>query len=90
MPSPVPGTGIAAVSDSPRSFRLFYQSRGGRIVESRHVGGMWFSNVLSFSPVGGSPLASITYGAGREVSGTPHISLVRSLTGMWVDPRVLP
>ena len=68
MSSPIPGTGLAVVTDRLWSLRLFYQLLNGRIEESRHLDGIWTSEHLDFSPVDDTPLAAITYGGGREVS----------------------
>ena len=67
-PIPVPGTGLAVVTDRLWSIRLFYQLLDNHLEQSKHLDGVWTSEHLNFSPVEATPLAAITYGGGREVS----------------------
>jgi hypothetical protein len=67
MTTPIPGTGIAVVTDRTWSLRVFYQLLNGITQESRHLDGIWTTEDLSFSPVDDSPLAAITYNAGKEI-----------------------
>ena len=71
MSSPIPGTGLAVVTDRLWSLRLFYQLLNSHVEQNRHVDGVWTNEPLTFSPVDDTPLASITYSAGREVSEPP-------------------
>ena len=74
MSPPISGTGISVVTDRTWSLHVFYQLLDGHVQQSKHVDGVWSEDPLPFSPVAHSPLASITYGSGREVSMPPHIS----------------
>ena len=75
MSSLVPGTGISVVTDRLWSLRLYYQLLDGPIEQSKHLDGVWTNEKLTFSPVPDTPLASITYNSGKEVSARPsHIS----------------
>jgi hypothetical protein len=66
--SPIPGTGISVVTNELWSLRLFYQLLDGHIEQSTHLKGVWTNQQLTFSPVDDTPLASITYNNGKEVS----------------------
>ena len=82
MSSPVPGTGIAVVTDRLWSLRVFYQLLNGHAEESVHLDGVWRNQQLIFSPVDDTPLAAITYSGGKQVSKYPHILSGRNLIGM--------
>lgn len=71
MSNPIPGTGIAVVTDRLWSLRVFYQLLNGRLEQSKHLDGVWTNEALTFSPVDDTPLAAITYNSGKEVSKTP-------------------
>jgi hypothetical protein len=67
MTTPIPGTGIAVGADRLWSLQVFYQLLNGQIQESKHLDGIWTTEKLNFSPVDDSPLAVITYNAGKEI-----------------------
>jgi len=67
MTTPIPGTGIAVVTDRIWSDRVFYQLLRGVVQEAKHLDGIWTNQDLTFSPVDDSPLAAITYDAGKEI-----------------------
>ena len=73
MPRLFPRTGISVVTDKIGSLRVFYQLKSGKIQQSRQLNGVWTDKELTFNPAKGTPLASITYDAGKEVSRPPHI-----------------
>jgi hypothetical protein len=69
---PVTGTGVSVVAHGTQSL-VFYQSLDGRINQNRNTDNAWIKERLKVRPVCGSPLASVTYDSGKEVSG-PRIS----------------
>jgi hypothetical protein len=90
MSSPITGTGISVVTDKLGSLRVLYQSLDGHVEETKHLDLIWTSENLSFNPVHGTPLASITYNSGKEASKPLTMFPVHSLTGVSVDSCVLP
>ena len=75
MSTPIPGTGLAVVTDRLWSLQLFYQLLNGYVEESSHRDGVWKNQQLTFSPVDDTPLAAITYSNGKQVSKYPsHIA----------------
>ena len=83
-------SGISVVTSRLWSLRVFYQMPGGAIVQSTHLDGKWTAihdqpivNAVNFSP-----LASIMWNDGKEVSGLP-VFPTRRLMDFWVDSRVL-
>ena len=86
---PVPGTGITAVAGPQLwSVRVFYQLLDDHVDQSVHQGGVWNKEELQTSPVSASPLASISWNDGKEVSGLRYIQRY-GLTSMRVGSRVL-
>lgn len=67
MSSPIPGTGIAAVTDRLWSLRVYYQLLNGYVEESKHVDGVWSNSQLVFRPVDDTPLAAIIYSGGKDI-----------------------
>jgi len=67
MSSPIPGTGLAVVTDRLWSLQLFYQLLNGHVEESSHRDGVWKNQQLTFSPVDDTPLAAITYSGGKQI-----------------------
>ena len=65
---PMPGTGISCVTDKTGSLAVFYQMPDGYIQEARQEGSAWTKSGLPVKPVFASPLASVTYDGGKEVS----------------------
>jgi len=88
--SAIPWSGTSAVSPRASSIRAFYQMPGGAIVQNAHLDGRWthahsqpITNAVPFTP-----LASVTWEDGKEVSGSPLSG--SGLMGIWVGSRVLP
>ena len=77
---PIPGTGISAfVNESPWTLQVYYQLLDGGIQESICGNfGVWSNKSLGVSPLGVSPLASVAWNKGNEVS-MPQNFLVRDL-----------
>lgn len=88
MSNPIPGTGIAVVTDRLWSLRVFYQLLNGRLEQSKHLDGVWTNEALTFSPVDDTPLAAITYNSGKEVSKTPLRLSHTQLDGRFGQIRV--
>ena len=53
---------------SQKPLRLFYQQPGGPIGQAVHVDGVWSQAPPPFNAVPLSPLASVTWNEGKEVS----------------------
>ena len=68
----IPGTNISIVTDRAWSFRIFSQLLNGNINQSAYRDGIWNLDQLIARPVPLSPLASVTYNSGKEVSRSPH------------------
>ena len=83
MSSPTKGTGLSVVTDRIWSLGLFYQTTNSNINESKHLDGVWTNQKLNFSATNSSPLASVTYNSGKEVT-RPLTSFRRTqLTRVW-------
>jgi hypothetical protein len=67
---PIPGTGISAfVNESPWNLQVYYQLLDGQIQESKCGNyGIWTNSTLPFSPLAASPLTSVAWEKGSEVS----------------------
>ena len=66
---PIPGTGICVVTDRLWSLRVFYQLLNSYLGQSKYVGGVWTQDWLQLErPAEASPLASVIYRGGTEVS----------------------
>jgi hypothetical protein len=86
----IPWSGISAVSARFRSSRVFYQAPGGEIAQSVGEDGKW--TAVHDQPVAHavpfSPLASVSWDDGKEVSWSPYFN-TRS-DGFRIDSCVLP
>ena len=70
---PITGTGISVVTDTKWSLGIFFQLLDGQVDLVRHKNGVWFpGDHLKVTPLDASPLASITYQGGKEVSRPLH------------------
>ena len=72
MAFPIPSSGLAVVTPKLGSLRLFYQLPGGPIGQTVQLNGLWTQSAPTFSAVPLSPLASITWNEGGEVSMPPR------------------
>ena len=70
----IPWSGISAVSPRTRSLRVFYQSPGGGILQSAHSDDLWthLHDQPLVRAVPFTPLASVNWGDGKEVSCPLH------------------
>lgn len=87
----IPWSGISVVTPRFGSIRLFYQMPSGAIVQSVHLDGQWTNihNQPIVDAVRFTPLASVNWEDGREVSVPPPYFRY-GLMGILVGSRVLP
>ena len=72
MAFPIPASGLSVVTLKKKSLRLFYQLPGGPIGQSVCVDGVWSHDPPKFNAVPLSPLASVAWNEGQEVSLPPR------------------
>jgi hypothetical protein len=68
MASLIPASGLSVVTPTPWALRLFYQLPGGSIGQSLHANEVWSQETPTFKAIPLSPLASVTWDEGKEVS----------------------
>jgi len=70
----IPWSGISVVSPRDRSMQVFYQVPGGAILQSVHSNNGWahLHGLPIIGAVPFTPLASINWWDGKEVSGSPY------------------
>jgi hypothetical protein len=74
----IPRSGISAVIPTPWSLRVFYQMLDGTIFQSVHSSGQWTHDQPVISALPFTPLASLSWNDGKEVSGL-------NTPGTWPD-----
>jgi hypothetical protein len=68
---PITGTAVSAITRKIWSLGVIFQSLDGRLGFIRRDGSWKPSERLTATPVGASPVASVTFHAGKEVSVSP-------------------
>jgi hypothetical protein len=87
-PLPLRGHGISVVTEGLWSLRIFYQLLEGQIGQRRYLDGEWIDEDINVRAVSISPLASVTYDGGKEVS-RPYFRSTRP-NGWYVIDSLVP
>ena len=74
MALPIPASGLAVVTPRLWSLRLFFQQPGGIVDQAIHLDGVWTRDQPIFTAVPLTPLASIDWDGGKQVSMLPCFS----------------
>jgi hypothetical protein len=73
MSSSIQGTRVSVITDRLWSLSVFYQLFDSNLNRSIHLDGVWSHTQLAVRPVPLSPVASVTYSGGKQVSDPlPH------------------